>query len=148
MKIRPYSHADHQACVEILTSNVPDFFLATDVTSFFAFVARLPGPYYVLEDLGQTVAAGGWALDGDGVADLTWAMVRRDLHRRGFGSELLRFRLKAICKETQASLVRVRTTQLVLGFFSRHGFRVVDVVVDGYGAGQDLVTMELNLPPN
>jgi GNAT superfamily N-acetyltransferase len=148
MKIRPYSKADRHACVEILLSNVPEFFIPTDVASYPTFLDALPGPYFVLEEFGQTVACGGWAIDADGVADLTWAMVRRDLHRRGLGRELLRFRLDAICDETQATLVRVRTTQLVQPFFTRSGFRVMDVVVNGYGAGQDRVTMEMNLPPN
>jgi len=148
MKIRPYSQADRHVCLELLTSNVPEFFLPTDFESYAAFLDALPGPYFVLEEFGQTIASGGWAMDADGVADLTWAMVRRDLHRHGLGRELLRFRLTAISSETQATLVRVRTTQLVQAFFTRSGFRVVDVVVNGYGAGQDRVTMEMNLPPN
>jgi hypothetical protein len=45
-------------------------------------------------------------------------------------------------------LVRVRTAQLVQGFFVREGFSVVDVVVNGFGAGLDKVTMEAVLPPN
>ena len=148
MKIRPYSHSDRHACLEILTSNVPEFFLQSDLEAYAAFLDALPGPYFVLEEFGQTVAAGGWAMDKDGVADLTWAMVRRELHRRGLGRALLRFRRTAIGTETPATLVRVRTTQLVQAFFTGVGFRVVDVVVNGYGAGQDRVTMEMNMPPN
>ena len=146
MKIRPYSQLDRQTCLEILLSNVPEFFLPTDLDAYSAFLDTLPGPYFVLEEFGQTVAAGGWAMDADGVADLTWAMVRRDLHRRALGRELLRFRLAAIGHETQATLVRVRTTQLVQAFFTHCGFRVVDVVLNGYGTGQDMVTMEMNMP--
>jgi GNAT superfamily N-acetyltransferase len=112
------------------------------------FLDNLPGPYFVLEQFGQIAACRGWALDTAGVADLTWGMVRRNFHRRGLGRELLRFRLNAIRNDGRATLVRVRTAQLVQGFFVREGFSVVDVVLNGFGAGLDKVTMEAVLPPN
>jgi hypothetical protein len=64
------------------------------------------------------------------------------------GRELLRFRLNAIRNDGRATLVRVRTAQLVQGFFVREGFSVVDVVLNEFGAGLDKVTMEAVLPPN
>jgi len=148
MNIRSYSQSDRHACLEILKSNTPEFFIVMDSESYVAFLDNLPGPYFVLEEFGQIAACGGWAMDPDGVADLTWAMVRRDLHRRGLGRELLRFRLDAIDNETRATLVRVRTTQLVQGFFVREGFSVVEVVLNGFGAGLDKVTLESVVPPN
>jgi hypothetical protein len=120
MNIRSYSQSDRHACLEILESNTPEFFIPTDCDGYGAFLDNLPGPYFVLEEFGQIAACGGWAMDADGVADLTWGMVRRDLHRRGLGRELLRF-----------GSTRSTTTA-----------GVVDVVLDGFGAGLDKVTME------
>lgn len=148
MNIRPYSQSDRSTCLQVLESNTPAFFMPMDCESYAAFLDHLPGPYFVLEECGQLCACGGWALDVDGVADLTWALVRRDLHRRGLGRTLLRFRCNDIHSRTTATLVRVRTTQLVQEFFVREGFAVVGVVSDGFGAGLDQVTMESFLPPN
>jgi GNAT superfamily N-acetyltransferase len=148
MKIRSYSQSDRHACLEILESNTPEFFIPTDCDGYATFLDNLPGPYFVLEQFGQIAACGGWALDTAGVADLTWGMVRRKFHRRGLGRELLRFRLNAIRNDGRATLVRVRTAQLVQGFFIREGFSVVDVVLNGFGAGLDKVTMEAVLPLN
>jgi GNAT superfamily N-acetyltransferase len=148
MRIRLYSQSDRRPCLEILESNTPEFFIPQDCAGYAAFLDDLPGPYFVLEEFGQTAACGGWALDAAGVADLTWGMVRREFHRRGLGRELLRFRLNAIRNDGRATLVRVRTAQLVQGFFVREGFNVVDVVPNGFGAGLDKVTMETVLPPN
>jgi hypothetical protein len=75
-------------------------------------------------------------------------MVRREFHRRGLGRELLRFRLNAIRNDGRATVVRVRTAQLVQEFFVREGFSVVDVVLNGFGTGLDKVTMEAVLQPN
>ena len=148
MNIRSYSQSDRHACLEILKSNTPEFFIPTDCGGYGAFLDNLPGPYFVLKEFGQIAACGGWALDTAGVADLTWGMVRGKFHRRGLGGELLRFRLNAIRNDGRATRVRVRTAQLVQGFFVREGFSVVDVVVNGFGAGLDKVTMEAVLPPN
>src|SRR4030095_11637810 len=148
MNIRSYSQSDRHACLEILESNTPEFFIPTDCDGYGAFLDNLPGPYFVLEEFGQITACGGWAMDADGVADLTWGMVRRDLHRRGLGRELLRFRLHAIRHDNRRTVVRGWTAQLVQGFFVREGFSVVDVVLSGFGAGLDKVTMQAALPPN
>jgi hypothetical protein len=37
--------------------------------------------------------------------------------------------------------LRANTTQLAQGFFERHGFAAVQVLVGGYGAGLDHVVM-------
>jgi len=148
MNIRSYSQSDRHACLEILGSNTPEFFIPTDCDGYAAFLDNLPGPYFVLEEFGETAACGGWALDTAGVADLTWGMVRREFHRRGLGRELLRLRLNAIRNDGRATLVRVRTAQLVQEFFVRERFSVVDVVLNGFGTGLDKVTMEAVLPPN
>ena len=38
-----------------------------------------------------------------------------------------------------------RTIPIVQGFFAREGFKVVEVLPDGYGPGFDRVTMNLHL---
>lgn len=147
MNIRSYSQSDRHSCLEILESNTLEFVIPTDSGAYATFLDNIPGLYFVLGEFSQIAACGGWAMDADGVADLTLAMVRRDFHRRGLGLELLRSRLNAFHSETRATLARVRTTQLVQGFFVRGGFGVVDVVLNGFGEGLDKVTMESVLPP-
>ena len=72
MNIRSYSRSDRYACLEILESNTPEFFIPTDCNGYGAFLDNLPGPYFVFEESGQIAACGGWAMDSDDVADLTW----------------------------------------------------------------------------
>jgi len=131
--------------MEILDGNTPEFFLPEDRGVLAAFLTDLPGPYLVLEKPGGIVACGGWAIDCDGVADLTWGMVRREVQRGGIGRMLLRHRIACVRTQTSASRVRVRTTQLVQGFFAREGFRVVEVVPQGFGSRLDRVTMDFLL---
>lgn len=145
MLVRPWVADDRQACLDILAENTPEFFVPGDRDALAAFLSDLPGPYFVGERDGQVIACGGWALDTDEVAVLTWGMVRRSLHRQGIGRALLRYRLDAIARGSRASLVRINTVQLVQGFFAKEGFRVVAVVPDAFGPGLDRVTMERSL---
>jgi ribosomal protein S18 acetylase RimI-like enzyme len=145
MQIRPYLAQDRQACFDILEENTPEYFVREDRDALAGFLLNLPGSYFVAEDQGTIVACGGWAKEADHVAVLTWGMVRRGLHRRGIGRALLRFRLEAMRADATVSTARLRTVQLVQGFFAREGFAVVDVVANGFGLGLDRVTMELRL---
>ena len=143
MKIRSYFLHDRHACLGILDGNTPEFFVPRDRDDFVNFLDQLPGPYYVVERAGAVVACGGWALDDEHIAALTWGMVRRDFHRQGIGRLLLHHRLNAIRDDGRARIVRIRTIQLVQGFFQREGFEVVEVVPNGFGEGLDRVTMIL-----
>lgn len=145
MKIRPYAIADRQACLDILEGNTPEYFLREDLALLDGFLLDLPGPYVVAEEVGAIIACGGWAGEEDGAAVLTWGMVQRSHHRQGIGRSLLRHRIEAIRVDTTLVTLRLRTIQQVQGFFAREGFRVVEVVPDGYGPGFDRVTMELRL---
>jgi N-acetylglutamate synthase-like GNAT family acetyltransferase len=146
MHIRSYRIDDRPACLGILASNTPEFFVAEDRVQFAGFLDDLPGPYFVVEHEGVQ-GCGGWAMDDEDVAVLTWGMVTRDLHRRGIGTELFRYRLNDIRMDGRAGVVRVRTVQLVQEFFARQGFRAIDIVPDGFGPGLDRVTMHLEVGP-
>jgi N-acetylglutamate synthase-like GNAT family acetyltransferase len=145
VKIRNYSVHDRQSCLQVLDGNTPEFFVPKDRDEFSRFLDNLPGPYFVIEDRELIVACGGWAMDAEEVAALTWGMVRRDLHRQGIGRDLLHYRLRAIWADGHAKVVQLRTVPPVQEFFARQGFDVVDVVPNGYGAGLDRVTMALQL---
>src|SRR5678809_747268 len=96
LNIRAYSADDRDACLSILDGNTPEFFVANDRDDVARFLDNLPGPYFVAKEQGVIVACGGWAMDEEQTAALTWGMVRRDLHRQGIGSRLLRYRIEAI----------------------------------------------------
>ncbi|WP_369009964.1 GNAT family N-acetyltransferase [Paenibacillus dendritiformis] len=85
-------------------SNVPDYFAAVERKDFDAYLDDLKGPYFVMEEeTGAIVACGGYAAEEEDptIAVLCWGMVRRDLHRCGFGRQLLAERLRRIAAEPQ-----------------------------------------------
>lgn len=158
VKLRAYTPADLDACVEVLRSSVPAYTLPQEVEDYAAWLARDAAPggpgdlagepcEYLVGELGpedapaaavgRIVCAGGvhYARTAP-VAILCWGIVHADFHRRGLGSVLLRERLARVRARGCPEVV-MDTTDAAVGFFLRHGFGVTSRQRDGYGAGVD-----------
>jgi GNAT superfamily N-acetyltransferase len=148
VKIRPYTPADREACLELLRSNVPEHFSPSEEAEMARFLDRLPGPYFVVEDGGQLVACGGIATERDGVtATLCWGIVHATRQRSGVGTKLLEHRLDVFLREhPQIRQLQTNTSQKVQGFYAKHGFVVVEVRPQGYGPDLDHVRMVRDVP--
>jgi ribosomal protein S18 acetylase RimI-like enzyme len=153
---RPWRPGDRAACFALFDSNVPDFFHEDERAEFEAFLDDLPGPYVVLERAGEIVACGGYALrvgDLDGepsaragrIADLCWAMVRRDLHGLGLGRALTERRVTLALEDAAVEELALVTSQHTVGFYERLGFTTVSVEPDGFAPGLDRCTMRRRL---
>jgi GNAT superfamily N-acetyltransferase len=148
--VRPYTPADHGACVELLRTNVPDFALPHEVAEYAEWLARATARgevrYAVTERDGALLACGGLArAETAPVATLCWGLVRRDRHGEGLGTALLRERLRWAAEDDGVELVAMDTSPRTVGFFARFGFRVVATAPDGYGPGLDRLDLELRL---
>jgi GNAT superfamily N-acetyltransferase len=142
--LRPYRKSDRAACLGVLRSNVPEFFLARDaddVGLFLDKVDALAVRYFVVEDDGGIVACGGVAVDDRKDARMCWGMVRRDLHGKGLGRILLLYRLLEGAR-MGAKTASLETLPETAGFFEREGFVVTGGKDDHYAPGmhkRDLV---------
>ncbi|MFZ6180855.1 GNAT family N-acetyltransferase [Nannocystis pusilla] len=143
MKIRPYTPADREACLELIRSNTPEHFSTAEEAELARFLDALPGPYFVVEDGGQIIASGGIAGERDGItATLCWGMVDASRQRTGVGSKLLIHRVETfLAAHPQIRRVQTHTSQKVQEFYAKHGFRVVEVRPNGFGPGLDHVHM-------
>lgn len=143
MNIRPYTPADRESCLSLLRGNVPEHFVASDEADYAAFLDTLPGPYFVVEDGERVIAAGGIALNKDGVtAALCWGIVGAARQREGVGARLLEHRLRAFLPDhPEVTRVLINTTQKVQRFYEKHGFAAVEVRPKAYGPDLDHVLM-------
>ncbi len=146
MEVRPYSPADHAACLAVFDSNTPPFFDPAERPDFETFLDAPFCFYFVMEHDGALIGCGGYAIGEDeSLASLVWGMVRNDLHRRGLGRFLVMFRLKEITRTSGAHWVRLGTSQHSAPFFEKQGFKLVSVEKDGYASGMDRVEMRMKL---
>lgn len=140
---RPYTPADSTICLAILDSNTPPYFDPKERPDFVNFLERMPCPYFVLEQAGEIVACGGYGEEKNGDIVLAWGMVRRDLHKRGLGSILLKERIAHIRVNHPGKRIVIDTSQHTQEFFRRQGFIVTGGQENYYGPGLHRVDMEL-----
>ena len=134
MLVRAYTPADREACLAIFDSNTPPFFAANERDEFAQFLDEEADPYFVVESDGNIVACGGYFLiPRTPAAIVTWTMVTRGEHRRGWGRLLLQAIFERLCREPRVQVVKLQTSQHASGFFERLGFTTHNIVEHGYG---------------
>lgn len=152
--IRKYEAADHPACTEAFRTNVPKYFTLEEVNEFERFLSKLDDPeasdnpiYYVLELDNRIIGCGGFGeKEGiDGIPSITfvWGMVHKDYHKKGFGEQLLRFRLAEIPLHFPNRKVILDTTQFSYTFFEKYGFKTLKITENSYGEGMHRYDMVL-----
>lgn len=143
--VREYTPADREGCLEVFTSNIPEFFSESEREDFIGFLDRLQGRYgVVVDDSGQIVACGGVAnsrTDPHG-ADLTWGMVHRSLHGRGIGRILTNARMEWIRQMPEVTMGYLNTSHLTEDFYKKYGFVTVKFLENGYRDGLHRCDME------
>ncbi|WP_343636079.1 GNAT family N-acetyltransferase [Fluviicola sp.] len=153
--IRTYRDSDKDSCMEIFRTNVPKYFTLEEVDEFERFLTKLGDPeatdnppYYVLELENKPIGCGGIGekkgIDGVDSITFVWGMVRRNYHKKGFGEQLLRFRLKEIDRLFPGRKVILDTTQFSYSFFEKYGFRTVKITENSYGEGMHRYDMVLD----
>ncbi|MNU49989.1 hypothetical protein D3C71_389450 [compost metagenome] len=150
-KIRPYVVSDKATCMEVFKTNVPKYFTEAEINDFEQFLTRLENPdesnnppYYVMELDGKLIGCGGFG-EKEGVDAITfvWGMVHHDYHKKGYGEQLLVFRLAEIKKQFPDRQVILDTTQFSYSFFEKYGFKTVKITENSYGEGMHRYDMIL-----
>lgn len=135
--LRPWTSADREPTLAVFDSNMPRYFKPFERPLYEEYLASLPRedmPYFVLEQAGVVVGAGGVALSEAKDARMCWGIVHQDLHGQGLGRALLLFRILAGAAKG-AVTSSLDTIPEVAPFFVRHGFAITGEVENGYGPG-------------
>lgn len=149
--LRKYNPSDRNACMEVFKTNVPNYFTQEETGDFERFLIRLEDPtvsdnppYYVLELNNEIIGCGGFG-EKEGMDAITfiWGMVRNEHHKKGFGEQLLLFRLAEIKIQFPNRKVILDTTQFSFSFFEKYGFKTVKITENSYGEGMHRYDMVL-----
>ena len=139
MEIRHYQKTDFNACLALFRANMPRYFDPREEAEFSQFLLDAPENYFVLRDERELRACGGYALAASGDAYLAWGMVKPEVHRSGYGSKLLSYRLERL----KDKRVLLDTSQHTFRFFEKFGFKLRKITPSGYGPGLDRYDMIL-----
>ena len=146
VKIRPYNSEDRPGCLELFKSNIPKFFLPSELSDFNEFLAKYTQDvYWVLEDSGKILACGGIGVR-NGEGRLHYGIVANDRHRKGLGSRLIKFRLGKLIENSDVVAISLDTSQHNPKFFNRFGFVETSRKENAYGPGLHRYDMRWVLP--
>jgi predicted GNAT family N-acyltransferase len=152
--IRKYNPQDRIRCLEIFTSNYPEFFDHTEIKGFEHWLNGLDNNrivypnsegdhYFVLELDNTIVACGGYYVEKEKPRiTMAWGMVNNLVHKQGFGKQLFQFRIEEIQRTLPNHSIIIDTSQHTFKFFQKFGFKVDKITKDGYGAGLDKYDMK------
>jgi len=144
MNIRIYQTDDIAAVLEVFRLNTPNFFDSSEQEELEVYLADHGNTYYVMEENGRIVGCGGYHFDESRTQGrISWDFFHPDYKGRGLGRKLVSHCLEELRKEQGISLIIVWTSQLAYEFYSKFGFKTVEVVKDHWAPGLDLYRMEM-----
>ncbi len=140
-----YTPKDLPLVRELFFSNVPLYFKEFEWEEFEQFLNSSMAELYYTGRLNEKlIACGGIGTKEEGVVSMCWGMVHANYHKKGYGMELLKFRLN-LCSELYTnSTIEVKTTQLTFGFFEKFGFKTTETKDNFWAPGLHLYLMEKN----
>lgn len=143
MKIIHYNECFKDECLRVFKSNIGTFFASHEIQGYESYLGfhALKLPYFIVMKCNKVVACGGYA-EANGMATLSWGMVDFNHHGKHIGKHLLVYRLNAIFNDFGSIPLTIDTSQKAQGFYEKHGFKLIEVITNGYGDGFDKVYME------
>jgi ribosomal protein S18 acetylase RimI-like enzyme len=145
-KIRPYNSEDETQVLALFNLNYPKFFAVEEKSDFIFYLHSERELYFVVEYQNEIVACGGINfINQDNVARISWDIVSPHFQQKGFGKQLLEFRMRLI-EENHNNIekVVVRTSQHVYQFYEKSGFKLVNIVENYWAKDFHLYEMHLS----
>lgn len=142
MTIRSFEPEDKEAILHLFDANTPAFFAFEERDDLIFYLEKEIENYFVVE-VGHTIVASGGYNRGlePGALRISWDLVHPDHQGKGYGSELLKFRIQKIKDENSVPSITVRTSQMVYTFYEKHHFILQKIVKDYWADGYDLYDM-------
>lgn len=139
-EIRKYEIKDLELVEEVFKLNVPDFFAVHELQELKSYLEHHYDTYFVMEECGMVVGAGGYHISKPGTGRLSWDFFHPDFRGRGFGTTLIRHCLKELEKDN-IEKIEVWTSQKASKFYEKFGFEIERIEKDHWSKGLDLYLM-------
>ena len=151
--IRKYHSKDRKRCLELFKSNCPVYFADEELSDFetwldgqdkevLAYGNSAEEVYFVIEESQEVIACGGfYIVRNKPLAKMAWGMVDNAHHKKGYGMQLLQYRLDEITKNYPDHAIALATSQHTFPFFEKLGFVVEKITPNGFGEGLDQYDM-------
>ena len=144
MEFVNYMPVYQEELLELLRLNTPVYFAPEEKNDFIHYLEYYSENLYLLKENSVIIGCGGINIKDDpNLAYLSWDIIHPDFHKKGYGSELLAFRINQIKTWKNIHTIKVRTSQLTYPFYQKHGFTLTHQKKDFWAPGFDLYEMAL-----
>lgn len=141
--IRPYQTSDFEQVVGLFQSNTPTYFAPEEENELIRFLTNEIDAYFVLITENQLIGCGGMHFKSADNATICWDIIHPAFHGKGFGKELLNFRISYAKKRNKQCEINVRTSQFTYLFYEKSNFVLQSIKKDYWAKGFDLYEMVL-----
>lgn len=142
--IRNYQAEDLTAMIGLIRLNTPPFFDVSEELLFKKYLSSRTENYFIIEVANKIIGGGGFDIEEDQSASMSWGMVHPNWQSKGWGTKLTQYRIEKI-KQTTAQKINLRTSQYTWKFYEKMGFSLFYTQKDYWGKGLDLYDMQLAL---
>ena len=146
-EIRLWDGENKEPLIELLRLQTPRYFAPAEEQDFNVYLENHADNYFTLVEGGTTIGCGGinYGFDGGKTARLSWDIIHPRKQGMGYGSDLVKHRLREIAKHPGIERVVVRTTTEAEKFYEKFGFELVYSEKDFWASGFHLRELHLRL---
>ena len=141
--IRLYKASDYDQVIGLFRSNTPTYFAPEEENVLIRFLTNEMQAYFVLITENQLIGCGGVNFNSADNATICWDIIHPAFHGKGFGKELLNFRISYAKKRNKQCEINVRTSQFTYLFYEKSNFVLQSIKKDYWAKGFDLYEMVL-----
>ncbi len=140
--IRAYQSKDFAALMKLFDQNAPQYFALEEKQDFKDYLQQHLEWYFVIEIDEEIIGCGGVNFkENKTQAFISWDLIHPDFQRKGFGKELLQFRISKIKKVQSVENIYVRTSQFVYLFYEKNGFYLIGILKNYWAKNYHLYDM-------
>jgi len=144
--IRKYKQSDNAGLMQIFKLNTPLYFDLVEQKHFNAYLRTHADTYFVITEKRKIIGGGGYHISEDAkTGRISWNLIHPDHKNLGHGNKIVSYCIGLIKKNRPLTLIHVCTSQFAYGFYSKFGFRIVEIKKDFWAPGLDLYKMEMSI---
>lgn len=142
--IRHYQLEDKSFLLDLIDLNTPKYFAVAEKSDFEHYLENERELYYVISFEEKIIGCGGINFEEEkSIGIISWDIIHPDFHGKGFGKQLLDYRLAELNSKKSVKKIIVRTSQLTYQFYEKAGFKIVEIIPNYWAEGFDLYSMEI-----
>ena len=141
-EIRNYHGNDKPELLKLIDLNTPAYFAFSEKADFKEYLENERELYFVMTFEDKIIGCGGINFEEEKTTGIiSWDIIHPNYQEKGFGRELLHYRVSVLKSIATIQKIVVRTSQHTNLFYQKQGFELKEIVPNYWAEGFDLYFM-------